>query len=172
MFKIYSHFLIFSTITLAILSAVSPVNSFGQDWTDMNRVKAKYRVTKPSITAKAGEKITLEIEVEPFAEWYIYSVKERNGVPATMMLLDMTVADHLDPTNENPPPTESYDEAYDDEAYKHHKTVTFSQVIHLKKKLKKGKYPVEVTLGIQTCNTATGQCVKDEIPIKYELVVK
>lgn len=172
MFKLYSQFLIFSTITLAILSFVSPINSFAQDWTDMNRVKAKYRVTKPSVTAKAGEKITLEIEVEPFAEWYIYSVKERNGVPATMMLLDMTVADHLDPTTENPPPTESYDEAYDDEAYKHHKTVTFSQVIHLKKKLKKGKYPVEVTLGIQTCNSATGQCVKDEIPIKYELVVK
>lgn len=172
MFKLYSQFLIFSTITLAILSFVSPINSFAQDWTDMNRVKAKYRVTKPSVTAKAGEKITLEIEVEPFTEWYIYSVKERNGVPATMMLLDMTVADHLDPTTENPPPTESYDEAYDDEAYKHHKTVTFSQVIHLKKKLKKGKYPVEVTLGIQTCNSATGQCVKDEIPIKYELVVK
>lgn len=170
--KTLSHFLTLATVALAILTVVLPTNSFAQDWTDMNRVKAKYRVTKPSVTAKAGEKITLEIEVEPFAEWYIYSVKERNGVPATMMLLDMTVADHLDPTSENPPPTESYDEAYDDEAYKHHKSVTFSQVIHLKKKLKKGKYPIEVTLGLQTCNTSTGQCVKDEIPIKYELVVK
>jgi hypothetical protein len=149
-----------------------PSISNAQDWINMNRVKAKYRVLKPQITAKAGEKITVEVEVEPFAEWYIYSVKERNGVPATMMLLDMTVADHLEPTNENPPPTESYDEAYDDEAYKHHALVNFSQVIHLKKKLKKGKYTVEMTLGIQTCNNSTGQCIKDEIPIKYELVVK
>lgn len=170
--RIYSYFLNLLIVAISTLAVLSPVSTLAQDWTDMNRVKAKYRVTKPSITAKSGEKITLEIEVEPFSEWYIYSVKERNGVPATMMLLDMTVADHLDPTSENPLPTESYDEAYDDEAYKHYKSVTFTQVIHLKKKLKKGKYPIEVTLGLQTCNSTTGQCVKDEIPIKYELVVK
>ncbi len=170
MSNIHLHSILFFA-TICLLAIPSSMLQ-AQEWKNMNRVKAKFRVVKPIIQAKAGEKIFVEVEVEPFEEWYIYSVKERNGVPATMLLLDMTVAEDLPPTKETPPPTESYDEAFDDEAFKHYKQVTFTQVITLKKKLRKGKYNVEMTLQIQTCNNTTGQCVKDEMPIRYELVVK
>lgn len=132
--------------------------------------KTSIQVLMDKVKVGKNRKGTVKFTIIPNKDWYVYSIKEENGMPITVESSNEELFT-IGKLSESPKPTVDYDEGFEVNVYKHFTPVTITVPIHFSKKANiKSVKNIRLLVGFQTPSIVSGVCISDEQHIMIQII--
>jgi len=159
----------FQIIIVVVVVVVLPFGVKAQTVYQPQNAKATIQVLKDKVKVGKNGKGTVKFTIIPNKDWYVYSIKEVNGMPINVesSIEDLFTIGKL---TETPKPTKEFHEVFEADIFKHFSSVTITAPIHFNKKAKlKSIKNFELIVQFQTASDVSGSCITDEQRINLQV---
>lgn len=132
--------------------------------------KATIQVLKDKVKVGKNGKATVKFTITPKKDWYVYSIKEENGMPISVESSNEELYS-IGKLTENPTAKSYYDEGFEANVYRHFSPVTIIVPIKFSKKANlKSVKNIELIVHFQTPSNLYGSCINESLPINIQVI--
>lgn len=134
------------------------------------QAKATIQVLKDKVKVGKNGKASVKFTITPFKDWYVYSIKEENGMPISVESSNEELFT-IGKLSELPKPSVIFDEGFEASVYKHFSPVTITVPIKFSKKANLQRVKnIELVVHFQTPSNLYGSCINESLPIYIKVI--
>lgn len=160
----------FFQIIIVVVVFLLPFGVKAQTIYQPQNAKATIQVLKDKVKVGKNGKGTVKFTIIPNKDWYVYSIKEVNGMPITVESSNEELYT-IGKLTETPKPTVDYDEGFEANIYRHFSPVTITVPIQFSKKANlKSVKNIELIVHFQTPSNLYGSCINESLPINIQVI--